>query len=120
MYLRESNVRSHNLDVQETNFSSHSSTESEAVSLDVGLRMDGILALGAAHSSAGTSTNPSLDSTVCAASWTWVILTDSMTEPAFLAFQSQRGLMRLSDDKVSVEVGCPLDIWYGSCVKFTH
>ena len=43
MYLQESNIRSHMLDVQEANF--HSSTESDVVSLDAGLRMDGILAL---------------------------------------------------------------------------
>ena len=43
VYLQESNIRSHTLDVQEANF--HSSTESDVVSLDAGLRMDGILAL---------------------------------------------------------------------------
>ena len=43
MYLQESNTRSHKLDVQEANF--HSSTESEVVSFDAGLRMDGIFAL---------------------------------------------------------------------------
>ena len=43
VYLQESNSRSHKLDVQEANF--HISTESEVVSLDAGLRMDGIPAL---------------------------------------------------------------------------
>ena len=47
MYLRKPNICSHKLDVQEKQTSvSHSSTESEIVSLDAGLRMDGILALG--------------------------------------------------------------------------
>ena len=43
MYLQESNIRSHKLDVQEANF--HSSTESDVVSLDAARRMDGIPAL---------------------------------------------------------------------------
>ena len=46
MYLRKPNICSHKLDVQEKQTSvSHSSTESEIVSLDAGLRMDGIFAL---------------------------------------------------------------------------
>ena len=35
----------HQLDVQETNSVSHSSTESEIISLDAGFRMDGLFAL---------------------------------------------------------------------------
>ena len=46
MHLRKSNIRFHLLDVQETNVSiPHSSTESEIISLDAGLRMDGLPAL---------------------------------------------------------------------------
>ena len=46
MYLRKSNMCSNELDVQNKQTSvSHSSTESEVVSLDAGLRMDGIPAL---------------------------------------------------------------------------
>ena len=45
MYLRKSNIRSHELDVQETSVSIHNSTESEISSLDAGQRMDGFLAL---------------------------------------------------------------------------
>ena len=44
MYLRKPNICSHQLDVQET--VSHSSTESEIISLDAGVRMvDGLPAL---------------------------------------------------------------------------
>ena len=42
MYLRKSNVHSHKLGLQETNFSSLSSIESEDISLDACPRMDGI------------------------------------------------------------------------------
>ena len=45
MYLRMSNMCSHNLDVQEQTSVSHSATESEIISLDAGLRMDGLPAL---------------------------------------------------------------------------
>ena len=44
MHFRKSHVRTNKLDVQETDFS-HSSTEAEIISLDEGLRMDGIPAL---------------------------------------------------------------------------
>ena len=44
MYLQESNIRSHKVDVQEANF--HSSTESEVVSLHAARRRDGFPALG--------------------------------------------------------------------------
>ena len=37
------------VEAQETNFSSHSSTESEIISLDAGLRLDGIPALDLWH-----------------------------------------------------------------------
>ena len=43
MYLRKSNICSFKLDVTENKF--HSSTESEVISLDAGLRTDGILVL---------------------------------------------------------------------------
>ena len=43
VYLQESNIRSHMLDVQEANF--HSSTESDVVSLHAARRMDGLPAL---------------------------------------------------------------------------
>ena len=49
MYLRESNIRSHKLDFVPTSWVckkqtsvSHSSTESEVIFLDAGLRMDGV------------------------------------------------------------------------------
>ena len=43
MYLRKSNICSLELDVHEAHISIHSSTKSEIISLDGGLRMDGIL-----------------------------------------------------------------------------
>ena len=43
MHVRKMHVRDKKLDVQETGFIfSHSSTEAELISLDAGLRMDGI------------------------------------------------------------------------------
>ena len=45
MHFRKSNVRANKLDVQEKSSVSHSSTEAEVISLDAGLRMDGIPAL---------------------------------------------------------------------------
>ena len=45
MHLRKSYICSNKLDVQETTAVSHSSTESEIISLDTGLRMDGLPAL---------------------------------------------------------------------------
>ena len=45
MHFRKPHVRANKLDVQETNISSHCSTEAEIISLDAGLRMDGIPAL---------------------------------------------------------------------------
>ena len=45
MHFRKSYVRSNQLDVSETNFCFAKSTESEIISLDAGLRMDGIPAL---------------------------------------------------------------------------
>ena len=45
MHFRKSNVRANKLEVQETDFCSHNSTEAEIVSLDAVLRMDGIPAL---------------------------------------------------------------------------
>ena len=44
MHFRKSHVRASKLDVQETGFS-YSSTETEIISLDAGLRMNGIPAL---------------------------------------------------------------------------
>ena len=44
MHFWESNICTDQLDVQEANFGLHSSTESEIISLDAGLRMDGLLA----------------------------------------------------------------------------
>ena len=41
----KSYIWSNKLDVQETNFNTHSSTESEIISLDTGLRLDGLPAL---------------------------------------------------------------------------
>ena len=46
MYLRKSNVCSYKLDVQGQTSVSHRSTDSEVISLDAGLRMDGIPAVG--------------------------------------------------------------------------
>ena len=46
MHFRKSHVCTNKLDVQETNLSfTHSSTEAEIISLDTGLRLDGLLAL---------------------------------------------------------------------------
>ena len=45
MYFRKSHGRSHKLDAKKQNSVSHSSTESVFISLDAGLRMDGIPAL---------------------------------------------------------------------------
>ena len=45
MHFRMSNVRANKLDVQETDLCSHSSAKAEVISLDAGLRMDGIPAL---------------------------------------------------------------------------
>ena len=45
MYFWKSYICSNKLDVQETNCRSHSSTESEIISLDTGLRLDGLPAL---------------------------------------------------------------------------
>ena len=45
MYLWKSNICHPQLKVQETNVSILSSAESEIISLDAGLRMDGLLAL---------------------------------------------------------------------------
>ena len=45
MHIRKSYVCSNQLDVKETNFISHNSTESEIISLDAGLRLDGVPAL---------------------------------------------------------------------------
>ena len=45
MYLWNPNICPFQLDVQETKSASHSSTDSEIISLDAGLRMDGLLAL---------------------------------------------------------------------------
>ena len=45
MHFRKLYICSYKLDVQETNCLSHSSTESEIISLDTGLRLDGLLAL---------------------------------------------------------------------------
>ena len=46
MHFRKSYICSNKLDVQETNCCfTHSSTESEIISLDAGLRLDGLLAL---------------------------------------------------------------------------
>ena len=45
MHIRKSNVRSNQLDVQETNCISHSSTEFDVKSLDADLRIDGTSAL---------------------------------------------------------------------------
>ena len=42
MHYRESHVRANKLDVQELDISSHSSTKAEIISLDAGLRMNGI------------------------------------------------------------------------------
>ena len=44
-YFWKSNNRCRKLDVQEANVSVHSSTEPKVISVDAGLRMDGILAL---------------------------------------------------------------------------
>ena len=59
MYLRKSNICHHKLDV------SHSSTEFAVISLDAGLRLDGILALNlwdvvteVLHSCKNTHTRP--------------------------------------------------------------
>ena len=46
MHFRKSYICSNKLDVQEQAAVSHSSTESEIISLDIGLRLDGLLALG--------------------------------------------------------------------------
>ena len=62
MHFRKSSICSHKMDVQEANISlSHSSTESEVISLDAGLRLDGIPAfdlwdvvIEALHSSKNT------------------------------------------------------------------
>ena len=45
MHFRKSNFCSNELDVQEAKAVSHSSTKSEVIFLDAGLRMDGITAL---------------------------------------------------------------------------
>ena len=45
MHFWKSYICSNKLDVQETNCVSHSSTESEIISLDTGLRLDGLPAL---------------------------------------------------------------------------
>ena len=45
MHFRKSHVRAKKLDVQKQISVSHSSTEAETISLDAGLRMDGIPAL---------------------------------------------------------------------------
>ena len=45
MRFWKSYICSNKLDVQETNTVSHSSTESEIISLDTGLRLDGLPAL---------------------------------------------------------------------------
>ena len=45
MHLRKSNICSHKLDVQEVNVSVSQFTESEAISLETGLQMDGTTAL---------------------------------------------------------------------------
>ena len=45
MYFWKSNMCTKKLDVRETDFSCHGSTEAEVISLDAGLRMDGIPAL---------------------------------------------------------------------------
>ena len=45
MHFRKSYICSIKLNVKETNCVSHSSTESEIISLDTGLRLDGLLAL---------------------------------------------------------------------------
>ena len=46
MHFRKSYVCAKKLDVQKQTSVSHSSTEAEIISLDAGLRMDGIPALG--------------------------------------------------------------------------
>ena len=45
MYFRKSHICSNKLDVQETNISFSQFTESEIISLDTGLRLDGLPAL---------------------------------------------------------------------------
>ena len=45
MHFRESHVRANKLDVQETDISLTQLTEAEIISMDAGLRMDGIPAL---------------------------------------------------------------------------
>ena len=45
MHFRKSYICSNKLDVQEQTAVSHSSTESEIISLDTGLRLDGLPAL---------------------------------------------------------------------------
>ena len=45
MHFRKSYICSNKMDVQEKTAVSHSSTESEIISLDTGLRLDGLPAL---------------------------------------------------------------------------